>query len=140
MSARLTMARKKKYLTPIKGKKVPGTTTTTLITARYRKNFAAVRKPAVENSMVAPAGFVPLECMPDAVISDGWLVFAQEERSYRAYSTARTSLMTLTFISPGYFSSVWMRFATSRASSNARKSSTFSGTTKMRSSRPAEMA
>ena len=58
----------------------------------------------------------------------------------RAYSTARDSRTTVTWTWPGYSMSRSMRWAMSRASSTAEASSTFSGSTMMRISRPAWMA
>ncbi len=59
---------------------------------------------------------------------------------YRANSTTRFSRMTFTLISPGYLSSPWMRRAISRAILCIARSEILPGLTKMRSSRPAEMA
>src|SRR5690606_7307005 len=59
---------------------------------------------------------------------------------HRAYSTARDSRTTVTWTWPGYSMSCSMRFAMSRASRTAEASSTLSGCTMMRISRPAWIA
>ncbi len=56
---------------------------------------------------------------------------------YRANSTDRDSLITLTFISPGYLSSFSIRIAISRAIFFASRSETWLGNTNTRISRPA---
>ena len=60
--------------------------------------------------------------------------------SYLAYSTARVSRITTTLIWPGYWSSASMRRAISSVSDVMRTSSTSSGVTIIRISRPAWIA
>jgi len=59
---------------------------------------------------------------------------------YLAYSTDRTSRSTVTRIWPGYSSSVSTLFRMSRASFAASSSLTFTGSTRIRISRPAWIA
>ena len=59
------------------------------------------------------------------------------EAPYRAYSTARVSRMTMTLIWPGYSMESWIFLVMSRAIRMAARSSTFSGCTITRTSRPA---
>src|SRR5690606_27273264 len=69
--------------------------------------------------------------------ADGLAV--DDARGHRAIPTARVSRMTTTLIWPGYWSSSSMRRAMSSESSVARPSSTRSGVTITRTSRPAWM-
>ena len=76
---------------------------------------------------------------PDASRRVGDRFFCEGD-IYRANSTTRFSRMIFTFISPGYFNSACMRDAMARASLCIARSEILPGLTKIRISRPADMA
>jgi len=100
---------------------------------------AAVAPPEDEEDSgwwAEPVPVDPRPAVPERRLTQG----PAGQGHYLAYSMARCSRITITLICPGYWSSSSIRLAMSRAITSAPRSSTWSGLTMTRTSRPACIA